>query len=375
MLTIGFDAKRLYQNFTGLGNYSRSLVSDLQRFYPDNSYHLYSPGVKKRPSTLPFLENAHFNNHIYSGVLGSWWRTYGIVKDLKKEKLDLFHGLSHELPEGIERLNLKTVVTMHDMVIRKHPDLFPWMDRQIYGKKFESACKRADHIIAISESTKMDVMEAYKVEEERISTIYQTCDPIFWRQYSVEEKMTVRDKYGLPADYLLYVGSVIERKNLLNLAKAIIQLPKSLVIPLVVVGEGKKYFDKVKNLIKETGMAERFVFIKPAFEDLPMIYAGARVFIYPSIYEGFGIPILEAHCQNTPVITTQLSSLPEAGGPGAAYVDPYNVEEIGFKLRQLIEDESERNEMISKSQHYIQQFQAQEITGKVMSLYQTMVKS
>ncbi|MCB0662568.1 MAG: glycosyltransferase, partial [Saprospiraceae bacterium] len=160
MLTIGFDAKRLYQNFTGLGNYSRSLVSDLQRFYPDNSYHLYSPGVKKRPSTLPFLENDHFKNHIYSGVLGSWWRTYGIVKDLKKEKLDLFHGLSHELPEGIERLNLKTVVTMHDMVIRKHPDLFPWMDRQIYEKKFESACKRADHIIAISESTKMDVMEA-----------------------------------------------------------------------------------------------------------------------------------------------------------------------------------------------------------------------
>jgi glycosyltransferase involved in cell wall biosynthesis len=256
MLTIGFDAKRLYQNFTGLGNYSRSLVSDLQRFYPENDYHLYSPGIKKRPSTLPFLENSSFRNHIYTGVLGSWWRTYGMVKDLKKDKLDIYHGLSHELPEGIDRLPIRSVVTMHDMVIKKHPDLFPWMDRKIYDKKFASACARADQIIAISESTKNDVIEAYGVEASRIKTVYQTCDPIFWQTYSKELVDQVLSKYDLPKEYLLYVGSVIERKNLLNLAKAVGKLPKGIAMPLVVVGEGKKYFDKVKAWVKENGLLD-----------------------------------------------------------------------------------------------------------------------
>lgn len=374
MLTIGFDAKRLYQNFTGLGNYSRSLVNDLKRLYPEHQYHLYSPGFKKRPSTLPFLESKHFENHIYKGVLGSWWRTYGIVKELNKDKIDIYHGLSHELPEGIERIKTNSVVTMHDMVIKKHPDLFPWMDRKIYEKKFASACARADHIIAISDSTKNDVIEAYGVEEERITTVYQTCDPIFWQRYTTEQIRQVLSKYSLPGEYLLYVGSVIERKNLLNLAKAVVKLPRSIALPLVVVGEGKKYFDKVKSFVKEIGMPDRFIFIRPHFSELPMIYSGARVFIYPSIYEGFGIPILEAHCCQTPVITTELSSLPEAGGPGAVYVDPFNVEDITGRLKAVIQDNTLREKMLAASQEHIKQFTADGVTGKVMDIYQSLVK-
>jgi glycosyltransferase involved in cell wall biosynthesis len=375
MFKIGFDAKRLYQNFTGLGNYSRSLVSGLNGMYPEHEYHLYSPGIKKNPATLPFLDSPDFKNHIYKGVLGSWWRTYGIVKEIAADKIDLYHGLSHELPEGLERLKVKKVVTMHDLVIKTHPDLFPWMDRKIYDKKFQSACERADSIVAISESTKQDVINFYGVDPSKVITIYQSCDPIFWVASDEEKGKTIIEKYQLPESYLLYVGSVIERKNLLNLVKALELIPAKNRIPLVVVGEGKKYFDKVKKYIKENNLVNWILFIKPDFEELPEIYRSALLFIYPSIYEGFGIPLLEAHCCETPVMTTNLSSLPEAGGPGASYIDPYNIEEIAFKILKIIENEDLQKRMVGDSKTYIERFKPEIVTAQMMDLYLSLLNT
>ncbi|MEZ5056631.1 MAG: glycosyltransferase family 1 protein [Saprospiraceae bacterium] len=375
MFKIGFDAKRLYQNFTGLGNYSRSLVSGLNSLFPDHEYHLYSPGIKKNPATLPFLENPDFKNHIYKGVLGSWWRTYGVVKEIASDKLDLYHGLSHELPEGLERLKVKKVVTMHDLVIKTHPDLFPWMDRKIYDKKFQSACERADSIVAISESTRQDVLKFYEVAPAKVHTIYQTCDPIFWAAEDQENRISIVKKYNLPESYLLYVGSVIERKNLLNLVKALELIPAGKRIPLVVVGEGKKYFEKVKKYIKGKDLEKWVLFIKPSFEELPEIYRAATLFIYPSIYEGFGIPLLEAHCCETPVMTTNLSSLPEAGGPGASYIDPYNIEEIAFKILKVIENEDLQQRMVSDSKAYIERFKPEGVTTQMMDLYLSLLNA
>ena len=144
MLRLGFDAKRLFNNFTGLGNYSRTLVRNLATYYPHNTYFLYTPKVTKNEETQFFINSPLFNLQLPSGRMGAYWRSYGVRKDLQKHKVQLYHGLSHEIPFGLEKLGIPGVVTIHDLVFKHHPEYYPWTDRLIYDQKFRYACRHAD---------------------------------------------------------------------------------------------------------------------------------------------------------------------------------------------------------------------------------------
>lgn len=372
-MRIGFDAKRLFNNFTGLGNYSRTLVSNLHQYFPEDEYYLYTPKIKQDITTIPFLNNPAYPTICHGGIFKSLWRSSFIKQDLKKDKIDIFHGLSHEVPTNIDRTHIRSVVTIHDIIFLTYPDMYTAIDRAIYNYKFRYACQHADRIIAISECTKQDIIQYFGIHADKIEVIYQAIQPTFYHLQPQETAECIIEKYNLPKDYLLYVGAINSRKNLLGLVKALALLPRDMQIPLVVVGNGHQYKDEVLKYAEKNGLSDRLILINNlhAPEELQAFYQKAKIFIYPSFYEGFGLPVTEALLSKVPVITSGQSSLPEAGGPDTCYINPKSPEEIANAIENILSDESKRQQMIEKGYLFAQQqFNVKSLTTQVHELYQ-----
>ena len=373
MLRIGYDAKRLFNNFTGLGNYSRTLLQDLSTHFPENHYFLFSPKIRENNRTAPFFDKSRYTIVKARGH-NAYWRSIGIKKDLLQNRIQLFHGLSHEFPVSLRKTKIKSIVTIHDLIFKHYPGHFPPIDRKIYEWKFRFSCNNADRIVAISENTKNDIIRFYDIPPERIQVIYQTCDDIFKVPGEASLSTEVAQKYQLPKAYLLYVGSIIERKMLLPIIQAIHQLPKDLQLPIVVLGDGKKYKSRVLEYIRKNRL-ESLVFFPQniPFKDFPAIYRNAKMLIYPSIYEGFGIPCIEALFSKTPVITTTASSLPEAAGPGAHYIEIPSPELIKSGIEKILSDREYANTLVEKGFDYVQRFQSEKLSAEMVNLYKQLV--
>ena len=385
-MIIGFDAKRAYHNGTGLGHYSRTLLHLLSEYYPEHQYYLFNPKTSNRFQ----LQGNNLHEILPQGFLNklfpSAWRSSWVKNDLKRLKIDLYHGLSHEIPVGIQKTGIKSVVTIHDLIHERHPEQYNAIDVKIYSKKFRYSCAHADKVIAISEQTKKDIIEFYKTPEERITVCYQSCNPAFDKVISDEEKRNVKEKYGLPEQYFLYVGSIIERKKLLNICKAIYLLRNELDIPLVVIGDGRRYKKQVKDYIFQNGLESKIIFLidhpsthnDKAFQTAEVfaaIYQSAIAMIYPSFYEGFGAPVLEALWSKLPVITSNVSCLPEAGGPGAYYVDPNSAEEIATGMKKIYSDKSFADSMRDKGRQHALNFSPDKYAGNMMNIYKSVLRT
>jgi glycosyltransferase involved in cell wall biosynthesis len=273
---------------------------------------------------------------------------------------------------------------MHDLIPERYPAQYTWIDRQTYHHKFLSACRRADRIIAISEQTKADILHYYSIDEKKIRVCYQSCDPRFYATVSTEEKDRIRKKYQLPERYFLSVGSVIERKNLLQGCKAINLLQQKLDIPLLVIGGGGAYKRKVQQYVREQGLEKKIRFLSdepslkndPDFisaRDFPALYQQATALLYPSYFEGFGIPVLEGLSSKVPVITSDRSCLPEAGGPGAFYIDPDSPESIATALYTTATDKARVQQQIALGWEYAQRFTTSLTTEAVMNVYRELL--
>ncbi len=381
-MNIGFDAKRAYHNGTGLGHYSRSLLESLSLYHPEHQYYLFNP----KPSNIFEVKGPHIHQVLPQGFLNktfsSVWRSSWVKKDLQHLKIGIYHGLSHEVPLGIQQTGVKSVVTIHDLIHERYPEQYNAIDVKIYNKKFRYACKHADRIIAISEQTKKDIIAFYQIPADKISVCYQSCNPAFGRTVAEEEKKRVREKYGLPEQFFLSVGSIIERKNLLNTCKAIFLLRNEITVPLVVIGEGGKYKQQVKDFVKQNGLESRIIFLSeteaakdPSFRsaaDFPAIYQSAITMIYPSFFEGFGIPVIEALWSKLPVITSNLSCLPEAGGDAAYYVDPASAEDIAEGMGKIYSDKQLAASMIERGWTHAQNFTPQKHAEAVMNVYKSI---
>lgn len=365
-MRIGFDAKRLYNNFTGLGNYSRTTIDILTAEYPENDYYLYTPKIRVNGVTLPYMGKHNCHTITPKGVMrGSAWRTYGLVGDMKRDGIELFHGLSNEMPTGLFHSGIASVVTIHDVAFRTFPDMYHWHDRKIYDMKWQYACNHADRIVAISECTKRDVLEFYNIPEHKVDVVYQPVNPMFY-QSMPSEKVD---------PYMLYVGSINSRKNLLGIVKAMELLPKDLQMPLVIVGGGGSYKQQVKQYIAARHMEHLFIW--PEMVDnteLHRLYTNAQLFIYPSFYEGFGLPVVEAQLSGCPVVTSNVSSLPEAGGPYAQLADPSSAEDICDKMTALLTDSNLRQKAIAGGREYaMKAFHPTVLARKLMKVYESLI--
>jgi glycosyltransferase involved in cell wall biosynthesis len=370
-LIIGFDGKRAAKNFTGLGNYSRYVLNILNKFYPDNAYRVYIPGkLDRRADDLAKLSSMRIC-HPKNIKFQIFWRSFGILRNLKADGIKIFHGLSNEIPFGIKKTGIASVVTIHDLIFLRYPEYYPWLDRKIYNFKFRYACRNADKIIAISEQTKFDIINYYHIPESRIEVIYQNCNAAFQKEISKGELEEVKKRYLLPAAFLLNVGTIESRKNLLLIVKALNDLPAH--ICLVVIGKETPYSKKVKDYIALQNLTDRVQFLKNVpIEDLPAIYRQAEIFIYPSEFEGFGIPILEALHSQIPVIAAKGSCLEEAGGPESLYVNPHDQQELAAAINSLLNNPGKKQLMIEAGKEYLKKFSDHIIAGKLMELYQKL---
>lgn len=366
-MILAFDAKRLFNNFTGLGNYSRTLVRNLQKFYPEHEYHLFTPKIVQNAETDYFLDSGKFTIHHSRFPL---WRTFGMSLEINRLSPDIFHGLSHELPVGL-RADIKKVVTFHDLIYELYPKQFGLWDRTMYAIKYKFSAKKADQVICISQSTKDDLKRLYNLPENKIRVLYQSCHDIFQTQKTVSSLDFNKQ------DYYLYVGSLIERKNVLQVIRAYSMLDAKYQKPFVIVGSGpKKHVDEIKSLIAQFGLSSHFEFISHINnEQLVTVYDRCYLLCYPSVYEGFGIPVIEALFRKKPVITSDLSSLPEAAGPGALLVNPYNPEQIRDAFIKL-NDKTVYSKLAEEGHQYVTAaFSARSTADSLMAFYQAIVNS
>lgn len=378
-LRIGFDAKRAAQNGTGLGNYSRFVIDSLIDLYPDNDYLLFIPDTKNT-SRLSEMRNAdkaekHSPHTPFTNILSALWRIWHITEDIEHEHLDIFHGLSNELPLNICKSRCLKVVTIHDLIFKHCKQYYHPIDRWIYDKKFFRACRNADIVVAVSEYTKQEIIRFYGIAPEKIKVVYQGCSEAFRQPADMALMEEAKHKYSLPDDFILYVGSIEERKNLMLVAEALNSMSVK-DAKVVVVGKKTPYADKVKKYLKAHDLESRMLFLHDVtYNYLPSLYHLARIFVYPSRIEGFGIPMLEALCCGVPAIGCKGSCLEEAGGPNSIYVDPDDCKGMANAIDMLWTDEQKRNEMIRRGHEYEQLFTHQLLTEKLMEVYQEALKT
>ncbi len=369
-MKIGFDAKRAFYNRGGLGNYSRSTIDMLSKYYSKHEYYLFTPSVEnavefKKADNVKTVAPQNF----FDKKLKFYWRSVRMSGKIKDAKLDVFHGLSGELPyQANKNKNTKLIVTIHDLIFLRLPDLYHSLDRKIYYQKAKYACEIADKIIAVSEQTKTDIINFLDIEDSKIEVVYQGCNPIYYKKADTNKKIEVAQKYNLPERYILNVGTVEERKNTLSVLKAMKH--GNIEIEFVIVGKKTDYQDELLKYAKEHNMSERLTILnKVPLEDLPAIYQQAEVFVYPSFFEGFGIPIIEALYSKIPVITTKGGVFSEAGGQSSLYVDSDKYTQLSEALNTVLNQEQLRTKMIAEGYKFVRKFDEEKVAANLMNIY------
>ncbi len=364
-MKIAYDTKRFFHNTSGLGNYSRDLVRILAHFYPENHYFLLNKNKSDRGKEILDLNNVSFHK-TSSGKLS---RQLKMGKDAQNLGADIFHGLSGELPLKWGKNPIKKIVTIHDLIFERYPQYYSWFDRKIHFWKFKKAAENADLVIAISEQTKKDIVGYLKIPENKIRVVYQGCHHSFKEFIFPDYLQKVKEKYQLPERFVLNVGTIEERKNLLNILKSLTDTD----IPLIVIGKKqKKYFQKLQKYLGKNKVDVKFL-ENVNMQELAAIYRLADVFVYPSFFEGFGIPVIEALFSGTAVITSNTSCLPEAGGENSLYINPENPDDIRAKILHLWQNESERKRRVEKGFKFVQKFRDEEIAKNLMNVYEEVI--
>lgn len=370
-MRLGFDAKRAFTNVTGLGNYSRYVIGILTRRYPEHDYLLYTPRTSGAPPPAagPARMRVRTPPRPFTGGLaGAAWRTWALGLVAARDRLDVYHGLSQELPETIAGRGMRTVVTAHDLIYLRFPELYPALDRRLYAWKYGRSCARADHVVAVSHQTRRDVIDYFGVAESKVSVVYQSCDERFKHRVPPETVAAVRRRYGLPTEYLLSVGTIEQRKNALVILRALTQLERAPI--LLLVGRPTAYLRTLTDFARRRGLQERVrVLHSVGADDLPAVYQGANIFLYPSLFEGFGLPILEALWSDVPVITSTGSCFAEVGGPAAHYVPPDQPDALAEAIRAVLDDSDRRDRMITAGRAHATSFDDDRIAAALLDIY------
>ena len=370
-MRLGYDAKRAFHNSSGLGNYSRDIIRIMSENFPENEFFLYNPKSKGNKKWL--LKHTHvqirYPDTFFWKKFSGLWRQTAISKQIAKDKIDIFHGLSGEIPRGLDKSVSKVIVTIHDLIFMRYPDLYKPIDRKIYLNKFAYAAKNADVVIAISEQTKRDIVQFLNCDEQKIIVHYQGCHPVFKNHFSISRQEEIRNTRNLPEKFILNVGTLEERKNALSILQAVSYSDYHVVL----VGRPTDYVEKLQQFIEENQMQDRVHFLYNIdIEELAILYQLATVFCYPSVFEGFGIPIIEALFSKTAVITSAGSCFLEAGGPASAYVNPGDIPDLRAQINDLMENEERRKSMEEAGYEFVQKFTDESIGINLMKIYQDL---
>ncbi len=373
-MKIGFDAKRAFLNQSGLGNYSRNILIALKNYFPENQYTLFTPEIKEEI----FPEQSDFDvvspESSALKLFKSVWRSFSLSRRLDKHELDLFHGLSHELPAGIQKTNVPSIVTIHDLIFLRYPEYYKSIDRKIYFQKVKLASENAHKIIAISNQTKMDIMRYLKVDASKIEIIHQCIAPVYFEPVDKNIEEQIVKKFNLPQEFILSVGTIEARKNQLNILKAL--KLKGIKTHLVLIGKLTSYAAVLSDFIEKNGMDGQVTILNNVLDvELPYFYIKARMSLYISLFEGFGLPVIESMAMGCPAIVSNTSCLPETGGDAAIYCGPENVVEIGDSISRVLEDQKMYEDHVKKGLKHALYFTPEKSAKALIEVYQKVLEN
>jgi glycosyltransferase involved in cell wall biosynthesis len=369
LLNIGINARFIQTKISGIGKYVLQLMRHIPTF-GNNHYYFYEYGHV--PIERPIKgDNIHYvipKVYTKNRTLRIFWEQMLFSRQVKKDKIKIFHGPSFMLPVFKP---CKSVITVHDLTFVHYPQGFNFSTRLYYKLFFRRSLENADMIIADSEATKKDLMQIYNIPVNKIQTIYLGVDEIFKNVTDKKKIKEVKRKYSLPEKYFLFVGLLSPRKNVRRALKAFAQLHTE--HKFVIVGNKGWLYEPIFKLIEDLNLKERVIFTKYAdSEDLPAIYSCAEALIFPSLYEGFGLPIVEAMACGCPVITSNISSMPEVAGDAAILINPYNVEEIKNAMNTIMINKKVRMDLIKKGYENIKRFSWQKMAEKTVKVYERL---
>jgi glycosyltransferase involved in cell wall biosynthesis len=372
-MTIYLDVSAAVHRRAGLGRYAESLARALAAAHPERLGLFYNreqgveplAGLEHLPAGTIALGYKPWRMLVWLGQLGR------VGFDRMVANADLFHATEHLL---LPLRSIPAVLTVHDLIFRHLPAHHKPLNRWYLNATMPLYCRRADHIIAVSENTRRDLVAAYGVPPERVTVILEAADPRFSPR-SVEMVTAVRERYGLPPRYLLFVGTIEPRKNLSRLLAAFEAIhADGLSDGLVVVGRPGWLYDSFFAALEASPVRDAVVL--PGYvadEDLPAIYTGAQALVFPSLYEGFGLPVLEAMACGTPVVASRASSIPEVGGDAALYFDPTSVGEMAEAMHAMLGDPTTGEEKREQGLARAGQFSWRRVAAETWDVYDTVV--
>lgn len=337
-MVIGFDGSRAFQEErTGTENYSYQLLKALAKIDSKNRYIVYLRPSSSQRFLKDWPPNFQFSlcEAVHLLSFKFFWTQAGLALQTFKDKPDILFVPAHTLPI-IRRPGLKTVITVHDLGSEYLPGMHQLKQRLYLGFMQKYQLQGATKIIAVSQATKEDLIKKVGIEPKKISVVYEGYNKKLFKSVKGDTLVNTLICYDLqPKTYYLFVGTVQPRKNLARLIRAFSHLSDN-NLKLVIAGLKGWLSDEIYELPKKLGIEDRVKFLGYVpEEDIPALYSGAVALTFPSLFEGFGLPILEAQACGCPVLTSNISSMPEVAGKGAVYVDPYNIDDIVDGMEKL----------------------------------------
>jgi len=373
-MRICINASPAVHHVAGLGRYTQELMTALLAIDSENQYVAFYNRPSEAKVDPPLDRIPHLTTNLptkpwrFSALLAHFTR---IPQDRMFPHVDLFHATDHLLPRFS---GVRSVFTLHDLVFRFYHETHKLLNRWFLTLMMPRFLKAADAVLAVSEWTKKDGVELYGLDEDRIRVIYEGVKPRF-RPASAESMSALRQKYGIVEEFILSVGTIEPRKNLTSLLEAYRSLKDGQPeLQLVIVGKKGWLYEGFFRRLRELGLEDEVIF--PGFvpdDDLPPLYSAADLFVFPSLYEGFGLPVLEAMACGTPVVTSNASSLPEVVGDAAVLVDPNDVQALIRAMSAVLDNKELHGELRAKGPRQAAKFSWENAARETLAVYTSLL--
>ncbi len=367
-MNIGIDGSRISTNeMTGVDGYTFNLVKAISSVDKVNKYIIYFSKVPK------YFEIGHKNVSTRVIPLTRFWTQIRLALECLIRPPDILFVPAHTMPV-IRRPNLKTIVTIHDLGAEFLAEYHQFPQKYYLNWATEYVALHASHIIAVSESTKKDLVKQFKVDPKRITVVYEAVDTNKFSPRGTKEIEQTKKELGITKKYLLFVGTIQPRKNLLRLIEAFSKLENK-SLELVLAGKPGWLFEEIYEAPKKFKVEGRVKFVGYVKDDqLPALYSGAEMFVFPSLYEGFGLPILEAMACGTAVLTSKTSSMPEVSGGNAVLVNPNKINEISSGIESLLKDKLLYRKLSDSGKKWASKFTWEETARETIKVFEKVGK-
>lgn len=368
-MNIGIDARAIdWYNGTGIGTYVFNLINSLNNIDKTNNYDIFMSNIKNLNYNKNFsikYTNYH-NNSIF-------WNTVDIPNNIQNQNLSLYHVPQNGI--GLpKQKSCPFITTLHDIIPSKMPETVSETYLNLYENEMPNIIKNSDAIITVSNYSKQDIIKTFNYPKQKIFVTYLACDSYYTKLDKNKCKYFIKEYYKISDPFILYIGGFSPRKNILGLINAFSKL-KSNNLKLIIGGSKGKSYEIYKKRVYDLNMQNKVIFTGfiPK-KHLVFFYNAAEVFVYPSFYEGFGLPPIEAMACGTPVISSNKTSMPEILSNSAYFIDPYNVDSIYSSIKQVLENIDLRNLLIKKGFKLSKSLNWNKTAKKTLMCYEKLYK-